>query len=88
MVKEVCGDCFLDIGAEFFPGVPLRKDVMGETFSYEPAIFFLAHAEDDFHRLNSGRSKRGLQAAFVNELQSQNHRANASKTPESQRAQV
>jgi hypothetical protein len=67
LVKKVSADGFLYISAQFFPGIALCKDVVAEALSYESTIFFLVYAEDDFHRLNSGSSKRGLQGAFVNE---------------------
>jgi hypothetical protein len=65
LIKKVCVDCFLYVGAKFFPSIALRKNVLAETFGDESTIFFLVYAEDDFHALNSGSSRRVPQAIFA-----------------------
>jgi len=49
LVKEVCGDRFLNIGAEFLPRVALSENVVAETLGDETTIRFLVDGEDDFH---------------------------------------
>jgi len=65
LVKKVSTDGFLNIGSQFFPGIALCKDVVTQTFGDESTIFFLVYAEDDFHALNSGSSRRVPQAIFA-----------------------
>jgi hypothetical protein len=55
LVKKVGVDCFLYVGAKFFPSIALRKNVLAETFGDESTVFFLVYTEDDLHAENSCR---------------------------------
>ena len=49
LIKEIRGDCFPDIGAQMFPVIRLRENVVGKAFRHQALIGFLCHRKYDFH---------------------------------------
>jgi len=68
LVEEISGNRLAHIGAQLFPGVALRKDVVRKTFGHITAVAFLRHAKDNFrvHDQTMPESRRAVKFTQTN----------------------
>ena len=64
LIEKEGVDGFLDVAAEFRPGVSLREDIVREAFGHEAAVGLLRDGEHEFEAGTIASSAAGVNGRF------------------------